>query len=250
LDLPDAYHLVRIKAGDEWKTAFRCKFGQFEFNVIPFGLSNAPAAFQFFLNDIFSDPLGVYVVIYLDDILIFSENEELHEQHVKSVLERLRQHNLFVNPDKCSFNLHEVDFLGMIVSAEGIKMDPAKVEAVRNWPVPTSVNDVQVFLGFANFYRRFILAFSDVSKPLTTLTRKTVPFVWSPAATSAFESLKSRFISAPILSFFDFTKPAILETDASDYGIASILFQYGSNGHLHPVAFHSRQLSPAEINCC
>jgi len=248
LDLPDAYHLVRIKKGDEWKTAFRCKFGQFEFNVIPFGLSNAPAAFQYFLNDIFSDMLGVTVVIYLDDILIFSENEDLHKQHVKAVLERLRQHQLFVNPSKCSFHLSEVDFLGMIVSADGIKMDPAKVEAVANWPAPASVKDIQMFLGFANFYRRFVLGFSDVAKPLTSLTRKTVPFDWSTVANDSFLLLKKRFSSAPTLSFFDFNKPAIVETDASDFGISAILSQYDDHGVLHPVAFHSRQLTSAEIN--
>ena len=180
--------------------------------------------------------------------MIFSENAELHAQHVRTVLTRLRQHHLFVNPAKCSFDLREVDFLGMIVSADGIKMDPAKVAAVRDWPTPKSVTDVQVFLGFANFYRRFVLGFSDLSKPLTSLTRKTVPFHWSPEADAAFSLLKSRFCSSPVLSFFDFTKPAILETDASDYGIAAVLSQYSPDGTLHPVAFHSRQLSSAEIN--
>ena len=248
LDLPDAYHLIRIKKGDEWKTAFRCKFGHYEYNVIPFGLSNAPAAFQFFMNDIFADILGLFVVIYLDDILIFSESFEEHEQHVKIVLQRLRDHQLSVNPLKCSFDLTEVDFLGMIVSTDGLKMDSAKVSAVEQWPAPKSVREIQVFLGFANFYRRFIQDFSCLARPLTKLTAKDVAFDWTQDADAAFSELKRRFTSAPILRYFDFDKQAVLETDASDFAIGAVLSQFDDDGILHPVAFFSRQLLAAEIN--
>ena len=248
LDLPDAYHLVRIKRGDEWKTAFRSKFGSFEYNVIPFGLSNAPSAFQFFMNDIFSDLLGVTVLIYLDDILIFSDNQDDHAQHVKEVLQRLRDHNLTINPTKCSFDLSEVDFFGLIVSKDGIKMDPTKVEAIINWPTPTSVRDIQVFIGFANFYRRFIKNFSSIIEPLLYLTRKTTIFNWNDSSQQAFDTLKSSFSSASILRYYDFSKQAIVEPDASDFAIGSVLSQFDNNGVLHPIAFHSRRFSPPEIN--
>jgi hypothetical protein len=251
LDLPDAYHLLRIKEGDEWKTAFRCKFGSFQYNVVSFGLSNAPSAFQFFMNDILSDLLGVYVLCYLDDILIFSEDEESHFIHVAEVLERLRRNKLSVNPTKCVFHTTSTEFLGHIFSAEGVKMDPAKVSAVASWPTPKSVKDVQVFLGFANFYRQFIINYSELALPLTHLTKKefkTGTFPWNEAADSAFQSLKNVFASAPILAHFDHSKTAYVETDCSDFALGCVLSQHGSDGLLHPVAFLSRKLQAAEVN--
>jgi hypothetical protein len=251
LDLPDAYHLVRIKAGDEWKTAFRCKFGHFEYNVVSFGLSNAPAAFQFFMNDIFSDLLGVFVIIYLDDILIFSEDEAQHEEHVKIVLQRLCDHSLQVNPAKCAFHTKSTDFLGLFFKNGTVSMDPAKVNAVLDWPAPTTVQEMQMFLGFANFYRQFIRDYSEITKPLTVLTRKefkNAPLPWSSDAQEAFSRLKSSFASAPSLSIFDPEKTCFVESDTSDFAIGAILSQFGDDGLLHPVAFHARQLIPAEVN--
>ena len=248
LDLPDAYHLLRIKSGDEWKTAFRTKFGSFQYQVVSFGLTNAPSAFQYFLNDVFSDYLGNFVIIYLDDILIYSTDEATHEQHVKLVLDRLCSHHLQLRPEKCTFHVQETDFLGFIISSKGISMNPEKISAVSKWPTPKSRRDIQVFLGFCNFYRRFILGFSELAKPLTRLTSKSVPFEWSPDCESSFLAIKESFSTEIILSYFNFSKAAIVETDASDFAIAAVLSQYDDEGILHPVSFFSRQLLPAEIN--
>lgn len=149
LDLRGAYNLVRIREGDEWKTAFRTRYGHFEYRVMPFGLTNAPAVFQHLMNSIFRDLLDKTVIVYLDDILIFSENPDDHERHVSEVLKRLRQYKLYCKPEKCHFHLDEVSYLGYLISPSGVQMDPAKVAAITAWPVPKNVRDVQVFLGFA-----------------------------------------------------------------------------------------------------
>ena len=172
IDLRGAYNLVRIKEGDEWKTAFRTRYGHFEYNVMPFGLTNAPAVFQHMMNDIFREHLDDFVVIYLDDILIFSKNEEEHEKHVRLVLEKLRKRGLYAKLEKCLFHQTEMEFLGFIATTEGLKMDPKKVEAIVSWEVPKTVRDVQCFLGFANFYQIFIKNYSQVAAPLTWLTCK------------------------------------------------------------------------------
>jgi len=152
IDLRNAYHLVRIAAGDEWKTCFRTRYGAFEWLVMPFGLSNAPAAFQRFMNEIFADLLDVYVVIYLDDILIYSDSLDDHKGHIKEVLKRLRVHKLFASPTKCTFHQRSVEFLGFILSPEGLQMNEQKVKVIRDWPTPRQLKDIQPFLGFSNFY--------------------------------------------------------------------------------------------------
>lgn len=248
LDLRGAYNLVRIREGDEWKTAFRTPFGTFEYLVMPFGLTNAPGVFQHFMNDIFRDILGDFMVVYLDDILVFSTNQHDHDTHVATVLQRLSTHRLFVKLEKCAFDQTQVDFLGYIVSSRGISMDNTKVSTVLEWATPKSVKDVQRFLGFANFYRRFIHNFSAIVKPLTSLTRKNVVFNWSEECQRAFASLKLQFTTAPILAHVDYSAPFVLETDASDFALGAILSQKSPDGILHPVAFHSRKFSPAEIN--
>ncbi len=170
LDLRNAYHLVRIKEGDEWKTGFNTPLGHFEYRVLPFGLVNAPAVFQALINDVLRDMLNIFVFVYLDDILIFSNSLQEHTLHVRRVLQRLLENRLFVKAEKCVFHASSVSFLGSVMSAEGIGMDPAKVRAVMDWPVPDSRTALQRFLGFANFYRRFIHNFSQVAAPLTALT--------------------------------------------------------------------------------
>ena len=248
LDLPEAYHLLRIKKGDEWKTAFRCKFGSFEYNVMPFGLTNAPSAFQFFMNDIFADLQHKFLVIYLDDLLIFSEDPTEHDHHVRLVLERLIKHNLVVRPEKCSFDLTEIDFLGHIISVEGVRMDPAKVDAVANWPEPKTKRALQSFLGFANFYRRFVQAFANMSYALTRLLLKDAKFDWNDSCSEAFALLKTAFTTAPVLGHYDFSRSCVIETDASDFAISAVLSQPDAKGDLRPIAFYSRQLLPAEVN--
>ena len=249
LDLRGAYHLIRVHEGDEWKTAFWTKFGLYEYTVMPFGLCNTPAAFQYFINEVLSDFLDVCVVVYIDDILIFSQTEFDHVQHVKAVLQRLRENSLYVKLDKCFFHTSSVEFLGYILSSEGITMDTRKVDAVMKWPVPTSVKEVQSFLGFANFYRRFISHFSEVVAPITSLLKKNKPFQWSLEAGKAFILLKERFTSAPILSHPDPDQPFFVEADASQIAVGGILSQRDpATGHLHPVAYFSKKLLPAEQN--
>jgi hypothetical protein len=246
-DLRDGYHLLRMAMGQEWKTAFRCRYGLYEYNVMPFGLCNAPGTFQHFVNDKFRDYLDEFLVIYLDDLLIYSDTLEEHKRHVRLVLKRLQEAGLYVKPQKCQFHATKVSFLGFMISSEGIHMDPAKVEAVLGWERPKSPHDIQVFLGFANFYRRFIKGYSKITAPLTNLTRKEVKFKWSPEAENAFSSLKQAFCSAPILRHFDPTKPAIIEVDASDFAYGGVLSQY-HDGELHPCAFVSKKFNDAELN--
>ena len=196
-DLHAAYNLIRIADGDEWKTAFRTRYGWFEYLVIPFGLTNAPASFQNLINDTLRQYLDISVIVYLDDILVFSKTREAHITHVKQVLDKLQQNQLWAKAEKCTFFKHEVDFLGYLVSDHGVRMDPKKVDAVLSWPTPKSVYDIQVFLGFANFYRRFIRAYSKVTTPLTKLLRKEIKSEWGRSEDEAFSTLKEAFTSAP-----------------------------------------------------
>ncbi|KAI2644146.1 Transposon Tf2-6 polyprotein [Labeo rohita] len=249
LDLRNAYHLVRIREGDEWKTAVNTPTGHFEYRVLPFGLTNAPAVFQALINDVLRDMVNRFVFVYLDDILIFSFSLQVHTQHVCQVLKRLLENQLYVKAEKCVFHAKSVLFLGHIISAEGIKADPAKVRAVAEWPTPDSWKALQRFLGFANFYRRFIRNFSLVAAPLTALTSPKIPFRWNCQAQEAFDVLKSRFISAPVPCLPDPERQFIVEVDASEVGVGAVLSQRSPrDGKVHPCAFFSHRLSPAERN--
>ena len=247
-DLRDGYHLLRMAMGEEWKTAFRCRYGLYEYCVMPFGLCNAPGTFQHFVNDKFREYLDEFLVIYLDDLLIYSDTLEEHKRHVRLVLKRLKEAGLYVKPQKCQFHKSKVSFLGFMISSEGVHMDPTKVDAVLGWERPQSAHDIQVFLGFANFYRRFIKNYSKIAAPLTSLTRKEAKFKWSREAEDSFSSLKHAFCTAPILRHFDVNKPAIIEVDASDFAYGGILSQHGDDGHLYPCAFISKKFNAAELN--
>jgi transposase InsO family protein len=247
LDLKSGYNLIRIKEGDEWKTAFRSRYGHYEYKVMPFGLANAPATFQNMMNEVFRDMIDMGVVIYLDDILIYSESEDDHVELVKKVLARLQEHQLAIAPEKCDWHQSKVNFLGYIISAEGIEMDQEKIKTVLEWEPPGTVKEVQSFLGFANFYRRFIEGYSKLTRPLTDLTKKSEKFKWSENCQLVFEELKKRFTSAPILRHFDPDLACIIECDASDFAIGAILSQ-DFDARLHPVAFHSRKMNKHEIN--
>jgi hypothetical protein len=177
-----AYNLLRIRSSDEWKTAFRTHYGHFEYTVMPFGITNAPAVFQHPMNDIFRDYMDEFVVVYLDDILIFSKDQETHDKHVRLVLATLREHGLYAKMEKCEFDKSSVAFLGYVISPDGIFMDKSKVETIQCWATPSSVKDVQRFLGFANFYHRFIKGYSKITTSLITLTCKDKPFSWNPMA--------------------------------------------------------------------
>jgi len=188
------------------------------------------------------------VVVYLDDILIYSSDKAAHHQQVKEVLRRLRKHGLYAKPEKCEFDRDRVEYLGYIMSPDGLTMAADKVQVIRDWPEPRKVKDIQSFLGFANFYRRFIYNFSDIVVPLTRLTCKNAPFVFGEAQRAAFNFLKDAFSSAPILSHWIPDRPIIVETDASDYALVAILSIQLETGKVHPVAFHSRSFNPTELN--
>ncbi len=247
LDLKGAYNLVRMKEGDQWKAAFRCKFGHFEPVVVQFGLLNAPAVFQRFMLHIFQPLLDVCVLIYLDDILVFSRSKEEHLVHLRQVFSILRDNHLVVSPGKCSFLVNRVSFLGYVVSTEGIGMDPSKLLVIQNWPAPQSVKQLQSFLGVTNYYRDFIQDYSAIVKPLTDLTRKNVDYIWNVDTERAFSTLKSKLLADVVLLHPDLTAPFVVESDASDYAIGAVLSQE-CNGSLRPVTFFSRKLVAAEIN--
>ena len=247
LDLRDAFNLIRIALGEEYKTAFRTRYGQFEYLVMPFGLHGAPGTFQSYVNHVLREFIDQFCVVYLDDILIFSDSLEEHIQHVRQILERLLEHGLYVKLEKCLFHARQVSFLGFVISQQGISMEPDRIATIVDWPVPESVHDIQVFLGFANFYRRFIEGYSRVVLPVTQLLRKNTKFNWSPSAQAAFDTIKERFTTGPVLRHFDPTLPSTLHTDASGAAISGIISQ-PHDGLLHPVAFWSRKMTPAECN--
>ncbi len=250
LDLRSAYNLIRIREGDEWKTAFVTPTGHYEYLVMPYGLVNAPSVFQDFMHEVLREFLHRFVLVYIDDILIYSRSMAEHRHHVAEVLQCLRDFHLFLKAEKCSFHQSSVQFLGYNIDSSGIRMDEWKVEAIRTWPTPSTIKELQRFLGFSNFYRRFIQNYSTITSPLTSLLRnKPKSLSWSPAATEAFEGLQEAFTSAPILVHPDPQKPFIVEVDASTSGVGAVLSQQqGNPAKLHPCAFFSRKLSPVERN--
>lgn len=250
LDLKAAYNLVRIAEGDKWKTAFGTQLGLYEYLVMPFGLANAPAQFQSLVNTIYRDIIGVYVVVYLDDFLIFSQSKEEHVEHVREVLRRLKAHRLFAKISKCSFHTDAVEFLGYIIKPTGIEMDQEKVKTIKEWPMPESIHNIQRFLGFANFYRRFVSHFARIARPLTSLVKpkeRFKKFELPDDAKEAFHKLIDAFTTAGVLRHFDYNLPTQMETDASDFVIAGVLKQE-HEGRWHPIAFYSRKMSSAERN--
>lgn len=218
----NAYNLIRIREGDEWKTAFVCHLGQFEYTVMPFGIKTAPAIFQSMMNDIFRDLLVVTVLIYLDDILIFSENETEHLKHVREVLQRLKENRLLAKLKKCLFHVSDVEFLGYVVSKNGVEVAKDKVEVIKNWPKPTKRRELKSFLGTANFNRKFIENYTNIVAPLLALDSKSVTSfkdAWDAKCDEAFEKLKLAMTSTPVLKHVDFELPFWVETDASDYAL-------------------------------
>ena len=215
---------------------------------MPFGLTNVPATCQALVNDILREYLDIFVFAYLDDILIYSENEKDYIKQVTLVLQTLEKANMGLHSEKCVFHVKEIEFLGYILTQRGIKIDSAKVKAVQEWLIPKTITKVQEFMGFANFYRRFIKGYSGIATPLTNLTKKDKAFSWTENEQFAFEELKRRFSEAPILAIFDPEQPIVVKTDASDYAIGAYIMQIGKDGKLHPVTFYSKKMSPAEMN--
>ncbi|KAL0934971.1 reverse transcriptase domain protein [Colletotrichum truncatum] len=248
LDLKGAYNLIRMKSGEEWKTAFRTRRGHYEYLVMPFGLTNAPATFQTMINHVLREFLDVFVVVYLDDILIFSKTLEDHKKHVHQVLRKLQDAKLLVEPEKSKFHAKEVEFLGFTIAPGILKMSKDKIAAVRDWPTPQNVKDVQSFIGYVNYYRRFLEGYSDKNDPLTRLSKKDVPWQWEEEQEQAFNEIKQQVTSEPILVIPNPEKPFEVETDSSDYAIGGQLGQRDDEGRLHPCAFFSRKLHGPELN--
>ena len=237
LDLRGAYNLIRMKEGEEWKTAFRTRYGHYEYTVMPFGLTNAPATCQALINNVLRAHLDEYVIAYLDDILVYSDNPQQHRQHVKETLRCLAAAGLRLKPEKCSFHQTKVEFLGFIISTEGVEIDPKKGQSIREWPVPTDVKGVQSFLGTANFNRRFIKGYSEITAPLSALTKKDNTWDWTRECQQAFDKLKQKLTSPELLIAFRNNEPARMETDASDRAIGACLLQQ-REGKWRPVAYH------------
>ena len=247
IDLRHGYHQIRIDPEDIPKTAFRTRYGHFEYTVMPFGLTNAPATFQRLMHDIFRPHLDSFIIIYLDDILVFSRNMEEHQDHLRTTLSTLAANHLYANTGKCHFAVPEVDFVGHVVSAAGISPDPSKVAAILNWPQPTTITELRSFLGMTNFFRRGMRHYSAIAAPLYDMLHRSYKWstTWSPPAITAFEDLKLALSTAPILAAPDFTQPFTLHVDASELATGAFLAQ-GTGGSERVIAYHSARHSPAE----
>ncbi len=241
LDLRSGYYQVRIAEGDESKTACVTRYGSYEFLVMPFGLTNAPATFCTLMNKVLHPFLDHFVVVYLDDIVVYSRSLEEHVEHLRQVFAVLRENSLYVKREKCAFAQREVPFLGHIIGRGRVRMDPSKIAAILEWEPPTKVTDLRSFLGLANYYRRFIQGYSSITVPLTDLLKKGRAWEWTDRCQAAFNRLKRAVTEEPVLVLPDFGKPFEVETDASDFAIGGVLMQEG-----HPVAFESRKLNNAE----
>jgi len=249
LDVIAAFNKIRVKEGDEWKTAFRTRFGLFEWLVMPFGMTNAPSTFQRYINWALRRYLDDFVSAYLDDVLIYTNGSlAQHRAQVNKVLNVLREAGLQLDIKKCEFEVKTTKYLGFIIDAgKGLRMDSEKIKAVRDWKAPTTVKAVRSFLGFANFYRRFIKDFAGIASPLTRLTGD-VPFRWTEQENQAFERLKEIFTTEPVLAQFDPDRETVVETDSSGYITGGTLSQYDDQGILRPVAYFSKKHNPHECN--
>jgi len=233
------YHQIRLAPGEEFKTAFQTHSGHYEFRVMAFGLTGAPATFQAAMNASLEPFLRKFVLVFFDDILIYSPDYESNLCHVRSVLEILARDQWRVKLSKCAFAQEQISYLGHVISGAGVSTDESKISTVRNWPRPSSLKEVRGFLGLTGYYRKFIRHYAVISQPLTALLKKGTLFIWTDSTETAFQTLKQALISAPVLALPDFSAQFIVETDACDVGIGTILSQKG-----HPMAYVSRALGP------
>jgi len=243
IDLRSGYHQLKIRASDIPKTAFRTRYGHYEFLVMSFGLTNPPAAFMELMNGVFRPYIDSFVIVFIDDILVYSRTEDDHVRHLRIVLQRLREEKLYAKFSKCEFWLNSVAFLGHVVSKEGIRVDPAKIEAVRGWTRPTSPTEIRSFVGLAGYYRRFVQGFSTITAPLTRLTRQGVGFQWSDECEESFQKLKTLLTSAPVLTLLEEGVDFTVYCDASGVGLGGVLMQKGK-----VIVYASRQLKSHEKN--
>ena len=243
IDLKSGYHQLRIRESDIPKTAFGTRYGHYEFLVMSFGLTNAPAAFMDLMNRVFRPYLDRFFIVFIDDILVYSRSELEHERHLGLVLQTLSQYQLYAKLDQCEFLLSRVGLLGHVVSADGIYVDSQKVEAVANWEQPTTVTEVRSFLGLEGYYRRFIKGFSNIAGQLHCLTRKGVKFEWTDRCEESFQTLKEKLTSAPVLTLPEGNERFEVYSDASHQGLGCVLMQ-----HKRVVVYASRQLKKHELN--
>ncbi|GJU45656.1 putative reverse transcriptase domain-containing protein [Tanacetum coccineum] len=243
IDLRSGYHQLRVREEDILKTAFRTRYGHYEFQVMPFGLTNAPAVFMDLMNRVCKPYLDKFVIVFIDDILIYSKNKQEHEEHLKLILELLKKEELYAKFSKCEFWIPKVQFLGHVIDSEGIHVDPAKIESIKDWTSPKSPTEIRQFLGLAGYYRRFIEGFSKIAKPMTKLTQKKVKFVWGDKQEAAFQLLKQKLCSAPILALPEGSEDFIAYCDASKKGLGAVLMQREK-----VISYASRQLKIHEKN--
>jgi hypothetical protein len=241
LDLRSGYHQVRIKDKDINKTTFRTRYRHYEFVVIPFGLTNAPTTFMCLMNSIFSQYLDKFVLVFIDDILVYSKTEEEHEEHLKIVLQTLRKHKLYAKFDKCDFYQRRIQYLGHVISEEGIAVDPEKIKSIMEWPIPKDVADIRSFMGITGYYQRFIEGFSKIAYPITSLQKKGIRFTWSQKCQDNFDKLKGLLTTTPILRVVDPDKDFTVCVDASKEGLGGVLTQDG-----HVICYESRKLKEHE----
>ena len=245
IDLRSGYWQMPIKASDVSKTAFKCRYGQFEFLVCPFGVTNAPPQFQAMVNDLFSDMLDEFVICFLDDLIVYSPDMKTHAQHLERVLARLREQRLFAKASKSEIAVAGTDFCGHWVDHQGISPLPVKTKAILNWKPLSTVTDVRSFLGMTSFYRRYIYWYAQIAAPLYELTVKDAPWVFGPRQQEAYETLKRALITSPVLILPNASLPYVVVSDAMDTAIGGVLMQDQGKG-LQPIAFLSRRLRASE----
>jgi len=249
MDLRWGYNNMRIKEGDEWKAVFTTPAGSFEPTIMFFGLTNSSATFQVMMNELLRDLINTgKVAVFINDVIVGTEMEEGHDELVVEVIKRLEENDLYVKPEKCKWKVREVDFLGVVIGPEGIKMEKEKVKGVLEWPTLKCVKDVQKFLGLANYYRRFIEGFATVARPLHDLVKKDKKWDWMKREEKAFRELKERFTKEPVLVAPDIDKKMRIEVDASDYVTGGVLSMECEDGLWRPVAFLSKSLNEMERN--
>lgn len=247
LDLASGFHQILLNDADRAKTGFTVPEGHYQFTRMPFGLKNAPATFQRLMNSALSGLQGIRCFVYLDDVVCYAYDIRSHILNLRSIFQRMREFNLKLQPDKCEFLRREVCYLGHVITEQGVKPNPEKIKAVTEFPIPKSPRDIKSFLGLVSYYRRFIPDFSKTAKALTSLLKKEVAFKWENEQHLAFDTLKRKLTTAPLLIYPDFTKPFVLTCDASNYAVGAVLSQ-GPIGKDQPIAFASRTLNKSELN--